>query len=81
MLTMTGVPFCWASKEANVVGAIVGSASTDAGQEGEGDPSVGPPEVHPASASATSERRDEPCRPGCHAGMVEPVSVKGSRWR
>jgi hypothetical protein len=36
-----------------VVGAIVGSASTDAGQEGEGDPSVGPPEVHPASASAT----------------------------
>ena len=54
MLTMTGVPFCWASKEANVVGAIVGSASTDAGQDGEGDPSVEPPEVHAARASATT---------------------------
>jgi hypothetical protein len=54
MLTTTGVPFCWAIIEANVVGSIVGSASTDAGQDGDGDTSVEPPEVHPTSASTTT---------------------------
>ena len=72
---MTGVPLCWATKAANVVGSIVGSASTVAGQEGRATPRSGRP-VHPASASDHEERRDEPARPWCHAGMVEPVTVK-----
>jgi hypothetical protein len=51
---MTGVPFCWAIMEANAVGSIVGSASTVAGQDGDGDALVDPPDVHPTSASTTT---------------------------
>jgi hypothetical protein len=40
--------------EANAVGSIVGSASTVAGQDGDGDALVDPPDVHPTSASTTT---------------------------
>ena len=74
--TTTGVPRCCATRAAKVVGSIVGSSVALAAAA---TPTArlacpSPPQAARITRSATREQ--DPRGPSCHAGMVEPQTVK-----